>query len=120
MTEEQMPLWARQFQGEMLRGLQGVQNTLATVVTKESFRDEKDRVNAELTGLRGESQSIRDALNAESTARQTSELAAAKKVAEEATARQKVQAATNWQWFALIAIPFGTKLVDWLLGGTGP
>jgi len=127
MTEEQMPLWAKQFQGELLRGLQGVQNSIKDMVSRDTFRDEKTRVNDEFRKVADELKEARDDnktlqadLARESSARQNAELAAAKKATEEAQARQKVQSQTNWQWFLLLAVPALNWIFDWLRSGVGP
>jgi hypothetical protein len=117
MPEDQMPLWARQFQSEMLRGLSDLRDTIKDAVSRDTFRDEKDRVNGEfikvyeeLKSARDENKDLATKLQAESTARGNAELAAANKVGEEAKQRQRVQAQTNWQWLLILIVP----IVDWV------
>lgn len=127
MSDEQMPLWAKQFQSEMLRGLDDVKRSVQNMVTRDTFRDEKERVNGEVRALRDDlkeaieqTRLVAKDLAAESTARQNAELAAAKKAAEEAEARQKVQVATNWQWLLIVIVPVVNWIFDWLRSGVGP
>jgi predicted nuclease with TOPRIM domain len=60
MPEDQMPLWARQFQSEMLRGLSDLRDTIKDAVSRDTFRDEKDRVNGEFIKVYEELKSARD------------------------------------------------------------
>lgn len=121
---EQMPLWAKQFQGELLRGLGDVQKALRDMVSRDTFRDEKERVNSEIKDLheeirdaRRETQEVSKLLRAESSARQNAELAAAQKATDEAQERQKVQKATNWQWLLIIVVPVVNWIFEWLRNG---
>lgn len=115
--EEHAPLWMKMFQAEMIRRFDGIDETLKDMVTKDTFRDEKGRVNDELRRKGDEIAQLRSDLQAESTARQAAETAAAAKALAEAQSRQRVQSATNWQWILIIGTVALNYLMRFLPGG---
>ena len=120
MTEpqEQMPLWMKLFQQEIIRRFDEISADLKGMVTRDTFRDEKTRVNEELTRKGQEIAKLREDLQAESTARQAAETAAAAKALAEAQSRQKVQSATNWQWILIVGTVLLNYAIRFLPGGS--
>lgn len=115
--EDGIPPWVEYLTGEMNRRFDALDVVLRTLVTRDAFRDEQSRVNAELRRQDREIADLKADLKAESTARAAAELSAANAAKAEAQERQRVQRQTNWQWFLVIAGPVATLLVSWIASG---
>lgn len=115
--EDGIPPWVEYLTGEMNRRFDSLDGELRTLVTRDAFRDEQSRVNAELRRQDREIAELRADLKAESTARGAAELTAANAAKTEAQERQRVARATNWQWFLVIAGPVAAALVAWVASG---
>lgn len=117
MVDEGIPPWVEYLTSEMNRRFDSLDGVLRTLVTRDAFRDEQARVNAELRRQDKEIADLKADLKAESAARGAAELAGANAAKSEALERQRVQKATNWQWFGLIAGPIIAYLVGWVSNG---
>ena len=117
MAEDGIPPWVEYLTGEMNRRFDSLDGVLRALVTRDAFRDEQSRVNAELRRQDREIAELRADLKAESTARGAAELTAANRAKSEAQERQRVARATNWQWFLVIAGPVAAALVGWVASG---
>jgi hypothetical protein len=117
MPEEEMPLWMRMFQKQVLDAIGDLKDELKELVTKDTFRDEKTRVNEAFERQGGEIAKLREDQGKESVARQNAEIAQAEKARLEAEARSRVQTATNWQWILLVGGVVLSYLSRFLPGG---
>lgn len=115
--EDGIPPWVEYLTGEMNRRFDSLDGVLRTLVTRDAFRDEQSRVNAELRRQDREIAELKADLKAESTARGVAELTAANAAKTAAQERQRVAHATNWQWFLVIAGPVAAVLVGWVASG---
>lgn len=115
--EDGIPPWVEYLTGEMNRRFDALDGILRSLVTRDAFRDEQTRVNTELRRQDREISDLKADLKAESTARASEQLTAANQAKAEAQERQKVQRATNWQWFLVVAGPLATLLLTWVANG---
>lgn len=117
MTPSQFQILREDFQAMRLE----FQAAIRELVTRESFTDERRRVDGRFKDQSEDIADLRTKLEGESTARAAAELAnanAARAAAEKATQTQKQ---INWQWFLVIAGPVVAYLVGWVgAGGLAP
>jgi len=115
---EKMPLWLQMFQENVLGAIQDVKDDIKEMVTRETFNEFKEQTGREIKGHREENKGLAEKLQAESTTRQASEMAAAQKALQESQNRQRVQSATNWQWVLIVGTVILNYLARFLPGGT--
>jgi vacuolar-type H+-ATPase subunit I/STV1 len=116
-----IPPWVKYLSDEMNRRFDAFTTELRALVSRDSFRDEQTRVNAELHRLRQAQTETAQKLESEAQARASAELAAANKATAEADKRETVRKQTNWQWLAIFAFPVIGWILDWIrTGGLAP
>ncbi|UVK61362.1 membrane protein [Microbacterium phage Gingerbug] len=93
------------------------------LVTRDTFADERRRVDGRLEGQGREISALQKDLAAEHQARVTAETSALQAQIAERNEREKVRRATQWQWLLIFASPAAAIIVGILaaqsgLGGT--
>lgn len=117
MESTSPPAWVNFLLEEMNRRFDAQDKKLDRLVTQDTFRDERARVNDILRDVQNDiSQNAAD-IKAEATARTNSELARAAKERDEAQKRQAVERQTSWQWFLIPAVPIVGILITWVFNG---
>ena len=93
------------------------------LVTRDTFSDERRRVDSRFEGQGREIASLQKDLAAEHQARVAAETSALQSQIAERNEREKVRRATQWQWLLIFASPIAAIIVGILaaqagLGGT--
>ena len=117
MESTSPPAWVEFILAEMNRRFDATDTKLDKLVTQDTFRDEKTRVDAMFNDMRKDIAENERSIQAEAQSRVSEGLARAKQDKEEVERRQAVAQQTKWQWFA---IPFAAVvgwLADYVLGG---
>lgn len=117
MESTSPPAWVNFLLEEMNRRFDAQDKKLDRLVTQDTFRDERARVNEILRDVQTDIAQNTADIKAEATARTNSELARAAKERDEAQRRQAVEKQTSWQWFLIPAVPIVGYLIPWALNG---
>ena len=117
MESTSPPAWVNFLLEEMNRRFDAQDKKLDRLVTQDTFRDERARVNEILRDVQTDIAQNTADIKAEATARTNSELARAAKERDEATRRQAVEKQTSWQWFLIPAVPIVGYIIPWALNG---
>ncbi|QWY83817.1 hypothetical protein SEA_PERMAG_29 [Microbacterium phage PermaG] len=86
------------------------------LVTRDTFKDERQRVDSLIQGQGREIGEIKRDLGAEAQARVTERQDALKAQLAEKAEREKLRRQTLWQWFALAASLIGAPIIGGLIG----
>lgn len=123
-AEDEVPPWVTFILGQVQNQFADMKRELATLVTRDSFAQEQSRVNErfaaqgrEISEVKRENETLKVNLQAEASARVTSEAALAKERRQEQKDREKEQGNRRWMVFAMIATPFASAAVLWVLNG---
>lgn len=119
MTPSQFQILREDFQAMRLE----FQASIRELVTRETFSDERRRVDERFEGQGREISDLKRDLAAEAQARVAAEQSALQAQIAERNEREKVRRATMWQWLALIASPIAVIIIGVVasqagLGGT--
>lgn len=122
--EEGVPPWVTFILEQVQQQFADMNRRLDTLVSRDAFTQEQNRVNEALQqmrasqdDLRRELEALKSALQSEATARVTAETNLAHARTTEQKDRDKEQAARRWQIFGILASPFASALVIWVLSG---
>lgn len=117
MESSSPPPWVDFLLQEMNRRFDAQDAKLNRLVTQETFRDERQRVNDLIRDLQADTAQNMADIKAEATARTNEALVRANRERDEANKRQAVESQTRWQWFLIPAVPVVGYLVPWILNG---
>lgn len=111
------PEWVNFILAEMNRRFDAQDAKLDKLVTQETFRDERQRVNDALRDMRADITQNTSDIKAEATARANAELTHANRERDEAQRRQSIEKQTGWQWLAVFVVPTVGLIITWVAGG---
>lgn len=86
------------------------------LVTRDTFRDERQRVDSLIQGLGREVGEAKREIAAEAQARVQAAQADAQSKLAEAKEREKLRRATSWQWLGLAVTLVGAPIAGGLIG----
>jgi len=116
-AEETIPPWVTFILNQVGDQFSTLNKRIDDMVTRDAFQQEQSRVNEKFEAQGKEIGDLKVALQAEATARVTAERALSKEREEERKEREKEQANRRWLVFGMIATPFVSAFVIWLLSG---
>lgn len=111
------PAWVEFLMSHMDKRFDAQDARLDKLVSRETFRDEQNRLNGIINDMQKDIAANAGDIRAEATARANAELARLRQVNEEARESQAVARQTRWQWFLIPAAPIGVMIVNWLMTG---
>lgn len=117
MESSSPPEWVNFILAEMNRRFDAQDAKLDKLVTQETFRDERQRVNDALRDMRADITQNTSDIKAEATARANAELTHANRERDEAQRRQSIEKQTGWQWLAVFVVPTVGLIITWVAGG---
>lgn len=112
-----IPPWVTFVLDQMRGQFTETNSRIDNLVTRDAFTQEQSRVNEKFTSQGREIGELKSALQAEATARVTSESNLAKAREAEQTDREKEGRTRRWLVFALIATPFVSAFALWIIQG---
>ncbi|QJD50005.1 hypothetical protein SEA_RASOVI_28 [Microbacterium phage Rasovi] len=112
MTPGQFSILREDFQAMRLE----FQASIRELVTRETFKDERMRVDSLIQGQGREIGEIKRDLAAEAQARVQQAQADAQRQIAEGKDRERLRRQTIWQWFALAATLIGAPIIGGLIG----
>ncbi|MDF2506271.1 MAG: hypothetical protein K0Q52_130 [Microbacterium sp.] len=117
MADDGIPPWVEYLSNLIDRRFAEQGARIDKLVTRDAFSEEQKRVNEKFDAQQQQIAQANANIQAEATARAASELAAANKATQDAQQQQRTARQTNWQWFALFAVPTVGAIVLWVING---
>lgn len=117
MAEQEVPPWVTFILDRVDGQFETLGKRIDGLVTRDAFLQEQSRVNEKLSIQDNQLSDLKTALQAEATARVNSEQSLARERSQEQKDREKEQANRRWLVFSIIATPFVTAFMIWVLNG---